>query len=298
MRTTKHMKKLIRNLDLDIDTEKKADEAILNELLEAQEKSNKQLSDVDNTNVLRILLWSKTSYLAASFLVIASFVISYVLYGKNTDLRDELELARQNIFPTLTNDLVTINFYLKEHQDTIARQASLDSAVSQPIQMQINQDDLMYYEFFDDQFEFLNPGMIIRGPSYQQGIESNESPTISNGYTMTISEAREIVDFDLVSPHMLHPGFRLNKIRKIDDRDALHLLYTNNIQTVSLFEQHLEGERGLSHQDFREYAVYNNQGEGRGTILAWRDDTLSYVLIGNLEISQLMNIAQSISAGK
>ena len=63
VRTTKHMKKLIRNLDLDIDTEKKVDEAILNELLEAQEKSNKQLSDVDNTNVLRILLWSKTSYL-------------------------------------------------------------------------------------------------------------------------------------------------------------------------------------------------------------------------------------------
>ena len=298
VRTTKHMKKLIRNLDLDIDTEKKADEAILNELLEAQEKSNKQLSDGDRPNVLRILLWSKAGYLAASFLVIASFVISYVLYGKNTDLRDELELARQNIFPTLTNDLVTINFYLKEHQDTIARQAALNSAASQSVEMQINQDDILYYELFGNQSEFMNPGMIIRGSSSQQEIDSSETPSISNGHTLTLSEARDTTDFDLVAPLWLRFSHRLDQIRKIEDHDTIQLLYTNGIKSISLFEQPLDGQQVLSHQDFREYAVYNNQGEGRGTILAWRDDSLSYVLIGNIEISQLMDMAQSISAGK
>jgi len=99
-RTTKHTKKLIRNLDLDIETEKKADEAILNELLEAQEKSNKPLFDGDRPNVLKILLWSKAGYLAASFLVIVSFVISFVLYGKVVDLRNELNLARQDSVTT------------------------------------------------------------------------------------------------------------------------------------------------------------------------------------------------------
>jgi hypothetical protein len=65
-----------------------------------------------------------------------------------------------------------------------------------------------------------------------------------------------------------------------------------------LFEQPLDGELGLSPQDFREYALYRNKRQTGGTILAWRDDALSYVLIGNIEMSQLMDMAQSISAGK
>jgi hypothetical protein len=114
---------------------------------------------------------------------------------------------------------------------------------------------------------------------------------------MTLSEARKTADFDLVSPPWLYPGYMLDKIRRIEDRDALHLLYTDGMNTVSLFEQPLDGQRGLVPQDFREYAVYRNKGRVGGIILAWRDNVLSYVLIGNAEMSQLMDMAQSISAG-
>jgi len=65
-----------------------------------------------------------------------------------------------------------------------------------------------------------------------------------------------------------------------------------------LFEQPLDGQSRLSHQDFREYAVYQNKEQAGGTILAFRDDALSYVLIGNIEMSQLMDMARAISAGK
>jgi hypothetical protein len=75
-------------------------------------------------------------------------------------------------------------------------------------------------------------------------------------------------------------------------------LYTDGINSVSLFEQPLDGQRGLSRQDFREYAVYRNKEQAGGTILAWRDNARSYVLIGNTELSQLMNMAQSISVTK
>jgi len=90
----------------------------------------------------------------------------------------------------------------------------------------------------------------------------------------------------------------LDQIRRIEGRDALHLLYTDGINTVSLFEQPLEGQRGLAPHDFREYAVYRNKGQAGGAILAWRDDTVSYVLVGNAEMSQLMDMAQSINATK
>ena len=78
----------------------------------------------------------------------------------------------------------------------------------------------------------------------------------------------------------------------------MQLLYTNGINSISLFEQPLDGRRGLSRQDFREYAVYQSKGQDGGMILAWRDDALSYVLIGNNEMSQLMDMAQSISAAR
>ncbi|MBN1360720.1 MAG: hypothetical protein JW993_09020, partial [Sedimentisphaerales bacterium] len=104
--------------------------------------------------------------------------------------------------------------------------------------------------------------------------------------------------FDLVSPAWLRPCYRLDEVRRIEGRDALQLLYTDGLRSISLFEQPLDGRRGLGPQDFREYVVYRNDGQAGGVILTWRDDALLYVLVGNAEISQLMDMAQSINAAK
>ncbi len=199
--------------------------------------------------------------------------------------------------PEIRDDSAVINFYLREHQGVVARTASLNLSPPQPARMRVSRHDILYYEFLDDRPEFMRPGIIVRGPSSQRKVIPPEAPAISNGHTLTLSQARKTVNFDLVSPPWLYPGYMLDNIRRIEDRDALHLLYTDGINTLSLFEQPLDGERGLGPQDFREYAVYRNKGQAGGAILAWRDDALSYVLIGNAEMSQLMDMAQSISAG-
>jgi len=200
--------------------------------------------------------------------------------------------------PEIQDDSATINFYLRQHQGVVARTASLNLSPPQPARMRVSRHDILYYEFFDDRPEFMRPGIIVRGPSSQRKVIPPETPAISNGHTLTLSEARKTVNFDMVSPPRLHPGYMLDNIRSIEGRDSLHLLYTDGINTVSLFEQPLDGERRLAAQDFREYAVYRNKGQARGAILAWRDSVLSYVLIGNAEMSQLMDMAQSISAAK
>jgi hypothetical protein len=243
--------------------------------------------------------------LAAAFLIVSSLVACFVLSGKVADLRNELELARrdvalarQNITPAQTNDTTTINFYLKEHQDLVAQHASMNQATAQPAQMRVNKNDILYYESFDDGPEYMSPGIIVKGPSSQLQTGSPKAPTISNGHTLSLSEAKKTANFDLAAPPWLHPYYRLDQIRTVEGRDALQLLYTNGINSISLFEQPLDGQRGLEPKDFREYAVYQNKGQGGGTILAWRDDDLSCVLIGNIEMSQLMDMAQSISAEK
>ena len=236
--------------------------------------------------------------LAAALLVVSSLVACFVLRREVTDLRNELKLAQRDVPPAQPDDTATINFYLKEHQEVVARHASMNPAATQPAQMRVNQHDILYYESFDDGPEYMSPGIIVRGTSSQLQTGSPEAPVISNGHTMTLSEAIKNTNFDLVAPPCLYPYYKLDQIRTIEDRDALQLLYTNGINSISLFEQPLDGRRGLEPKDFREYAVYRNAEQAGGTILAWRDDVLSYVLIGNTELSQLMDMAQSISAGR
>ena len=270
----------------------------LSDTLQAQQMSRKQQLNIYKPGMWRMIMASKAGCLAAVSLIIASWIVSFVMFGKVTELKDELELARREntIAPAPIDETATINFYLREHQDIIAQKASLGT-VTPPVHMQVNQDDIMYYEFLDDGPEFMRPGIIVRGPLSQHRISTTESPAISNGHTLTLPEARQAADFALVSPSWLYPGYTLDQIRRIDGRDALQMLYVDGINSVSLFEQPLDGQRGLDAQDFREYAVYCNQGQVGGTILAWRDHALSYVLIGNIEMSQLMDMAQSISAG-
>lgn len=268
------------------------------DIFESQEKSKKTTSATFEPNIWRIMLWNKAGCLAAAFLIISSWVACFVLFRKVTDLKDELEQARRDIALARTDDSATINLYLKEHRDVVARHVSLSPAPPQPAQMLVSQHDILYYEFLDDEPEYMRPGIIVRGPSSRHQISSPEGPVISNGHTMTLSEARKTADFELQAPPRLHPGYSLDQIRRIEGRDAMQLLYTDGINSVSLFEQPLDGQRGLEPKDFREFAVYRNKGQAGGTILAWRDDVRSYVLIGNTEMSQLMNMAQSISAGK
>lgn len=236
--------------------------------------------------------------LAAALLIISSWAACFVLSREVDDLRDKLELARRNAAIERTDDSTTINFFLKEHQDVVARNASLSPTVQQPSGIRVERQDILYYEMYDERPEYINPGIIVRGPSSQRQIGSTETPAISNGHSLTLSEARKTVDFNLVCPSWLHPCYRLDQIRRIDGRDALQLLYTDGINSLSLFEQPLDGRRRLEARDFREYAVYCNKGQTGGTILTWRDDSLSYVLIGNTELSQLMEIAQSVNAAK
>jgi hypothetical protein len=274
----------------------------LNDIFEAQEESTRRTSTTFAPNILRIMFWNKIGWFAAAILIISSCLACFVLSGKVIDLKNQLEQAqsqaKQDVAAAEPDSSAIINLYLREHQDIVARHASVSPAGSIPAQILVNQDDILYYEFLDDEPKYMSPGIIVRGPSSEQDIDSASAPIISNGHTLTLSEARETTDFELHAPARLFPGYSLDEIRRIDGRDALQLLYTDGINSVSLFEQPLDGQRGLEAKDFREYAVYQNSGQAGGTILAWRDGELSYVLISNIEMSHLMEIAQFISAGK
>jgi hypothetical protein len=310
MRTAKDLEESINNTQ--IHTIPHVNEAVIKDLVVTLEETTRQESSTPEPSVWRIMVGSWTGSLAAGLLIIVSGLACFVLSRDVAGLKAELKLARQDVALAQretamaqqeaaiapTDNSATINLYLKERRDLIARHASFSPGASQPTQMRVSQDDILYYEFLDEGPEYMRPGIIVRGPSSQREIGSSGTPVISNGDTLTLLEARETAGFALQAPGRLHPCYALDQIRRIDGRDALQLLYTDGINSVSLFEQSLDGQRGLSRQDLREYAVYRNTEQNGGTILAWKDDALSYVLVGNTEMAQLMNMAQSISAGR
>jgi hypothetical protein len=207
--------------------------------------------------------------------------------------------------PKVHADLSNISFYLKEHQETIEQKVSAEPITQPKPRMYVGRDDILYYEYLDDFSRFPRPGLILRGPISQREISLSKAPTISKGRILTLPQAQNAVDFDPVVPPRFPHDYVLDSIRKIDDYNSLHVLYTKGKDTISLFEQPSNSKWGLTVQDFREYAVYSSEepdasseGQGRWTILAWSDGTLSFVLIGKEDISQLMDIVQSIGSPK
>jgi hypothetical protein len=201
------------------------------------------------------------------------------------------------------DDLATINFYMTEHQEAVLQAASMEPAERPAARVTLSRDDIMYYEFIDDYRQVSRPGVILRGPSSSRDAEAGAPDSdISRARALSLPQAREAVSFDPVAPSRIHPGYILDTITMVAGRESLHLLYTNGIDTFSVFEQPLDGGQGLAAQDFREYAVYRSSppaeiaGDQAGTtILAWKNTHVSFVLIGRADLSRLMEIAQAFT---
>jgi hypothetical protein len=199
------------------------------------------------------------------------------------------------------DDLTTINLYVTEHQEAVLKTASLETAGRQPANVVLSRDDIMYYEYIDEYRRIFRPGVILRGPDSvrEAGTAAVSDSGIAGAKTLTLPEARAAVSFAPVAPARVHPGYILDSITKVAERESLHLLYTNGIDTFSVFEQPLGGGQGLAAEDFRKFAVYKSStpSEGAGgqagtTILAWRNTHVSFVLIGRVDMSRMMEIAQ------
>jgi hypothetical protein len=195
--------------------------------------------------------------------------------------------------PRRGDDLNTINLYLTEHQGAVLKTVSAELSSQYETRISVRPEDFLYYEHIDGFPRYTRPGVIFRGPSKSpREIPMPEAPSISKGEILDLPQARKAVDFEPAAPTRLHPGYILESVRKIADYNSLHLIYTNGINTISLFEQSLDGKQGLATKDFREYAVYRSSQSA--TILAWRNGSVSFVLIGNEDMSHLMDIAQAV----
>ena len=126
----------------------------------------------------------------------------------------------------------------------------------------------------------------VRGRSYHQA-QAMPSAVASAG-------------FRPITPRYLPDGFALSgaDVSQIKDVRNLHLMYTDGIRPLSLFES--ATDRAI---DFTGMTVQPTRFEGHDaqyvrdgptTLLAWREHGLAFALVGDLDLKELTQIAISV----
>ncbi|HIE28775.1 TPA: RNA polymerase sigma factor [Candidatus Poribacteria bacterium] len=123
-------------------------------------------------------------------------------------------------------------------------------------------------------------------------------PSLANSHIISRTRVQEFVNFPATIPLWLNPGYLLQEIRYIKNHSALHLIYTNGIDSISLFEGPMGGETQggdtniMSIRDFREYLAYNTQRSN--SLLAWQYDGVGFALVSSERLPRLMRLVEEI----
>lgn len=115
-----------------------------------------------------------------------------------------------------------------------------------------------------------------------------------------VAHVIQSVGFKAMGPKYLPEGFIPIEGDVIDIKGTrtLHLLYSDGIRTVSLFQH-----QGPANLDFAKYKVNSTKvesheanyvEEGQTTLLSWKESGLHFTLVGELTLKELQKIAASI----
>ncbi len=139
----------------------------------------------------------------------------------------------------------------------------------------------------DGDFSVPKEFALVRGPKFDEA-----SKDVAQVVRSTKFEAR--------GPRFLPEGFSPIEGDVIDVRSVptLHLLYSDGIRTVSLFEN--AGATGLDLQRWRPHAIdvaghaAQFAEQGPTALLTWTDGSLHCALVGELDLGELKHIAASL----
>ena len=117
----------------------------------------------------------------------------------------------------------------------------------------------------------------------------------------SLTSAVSAAGFTPITPKYLPDGFILSGADFSQTPDGIknvHLLYTDGIRELSLFEN--ASDRAVDFGDMQPHltsfgghdAQYAHQGPD--TLLAWRERRLTFLLVGDLDLTELIPIAKSV----
>lgn len=115
-----------------------------------------------------------------------------------------------------------------------------------------------------------------------------------------IAKAAQQAGFAMHEPHYLPDGFEAvaTDVSKRDGINTLHVLYSDGLRTVSLFESKTNAKVDMHNMHVQRIHVGNDMGNyatsGATGILGWSDHGLRYELVGELSQHELVRIGASV----
>lgn len=140
------------------------------------------------------------------------------------------------------------------------------------------------------------PTALFDLPSGMKRVSGAERGQESTDIAQVISSA----GFTALVPKYLPEGFSpiAGDVVSIKDVPTLHLIYSDGIRTVSLFQNEKDAAVDLSRYHAIATSVANHPAhyveEGPTTLLAWADGNRHFALVGELSLAELVKIGASV----
>ncbi len=140
------------------------------------------------------------------------------------------------------------------------------------------------------------PSQVFQVPSGMTTIKGSRHAQPSSN----IKAAVKTAGFNAQSPRYLPEGFLpvTGDVTDVNGVRTLHLLYSDGIRTISLFENARDVAVDLSHYTAKKIRVENHDAQyveqGPITLLSWSEAGLHFALVGELSRSELVKIAASV----
>ncbi len=146
------------------------------------------------------------------------------------------------------------------------------------------------------QFTKTIPNQLFAIPSHLQSVKGPDPGEPSQDYTRIVKAA----GFQARSPKYLPDGFFAvaGDVMDVHGIRTLHLLYSDGIRTVSLFENARGAAVDLSAYKATKITIEHHDAEyvvdGPTTLLTWSEQHLHFALVGELDRAELQRIAVSV----
>lgn len=221
------------------------------------------------------------------------------------DLKEREELIQQNYKIYLDKQVQIMNrmsisiFFEPKGVNRPARKVWIDKEYGIPLRTEIyglNGELVLLSTFSEIQF-----GTIPENDSFALKIpEGTLVKTLVESRYTDFAEAQNHVSFKLYSPSYLPKGFTLIGITHFKGRkgERVHLLYSDGLSSLSIFQDTLALASSGSSLPTREVDIRGKQGvfydQGLLKILSWKLKDIHVTLIGEVSEDELLKVAASI----
>ena len=135
---------------------------------------------------------------------------------------------------------------------------------------------------------------LIFGNSWEWSDEPIDLAEQLSDVPITRAEAEREMPFTVIVPSYLHPGYLLDGMRRLGKKEALHLVYTDGIDMISVFEQQFSEKYRLNDAILQQHAIQQKDGNAETVVLSWIVGDVSFSLVGEGSMPKLIKIVERL----